>query len=259
MAMEPMGSIAGIAASLQGFISTFSGALVGISDRRAIQRHHDAAGRRRPCAAGFVSLGFVLLAEKGRLFRAHHSSSDPRSPRARTSKPRGRNSRIRMSSQEPSPRAARHDVARGRFAAAIVEANDDGLYVLKFRGAGQGPKAVELQSCWPARSAGLPDCPCRRSSFAELPADLARTEPDAEIQSLIGASAGLNLALDYLPGSVNFDPLVFQPDASSASAIVWFDCFRLQRWIAGAQREHAMWHRRLWLIDHGAALYFHHA
>ena len=101
---------------------------------------------------------------------------------------------------------------------AIVEANDDGLYVLKFRGAGQGAKALiaELVAGEIGRLAGLP---VPEIVFIELPSDLARTEPDAEIQSLIGASAGLNLALAYLPGSVTFDPLVFQPDASLASAI----------------------------------------
>ena len=86
------------------------------------------------------------------------------------------------------------------------------LYVLKFRGAGQGPKALiaELLAGEIGRLAGLP---VPEIVFVELPAELARTEPDAEIQSLIGASAGLNIALDYLPGSVTFDPLVLVPDA----------------------------------------------
>jgi len=141
---------------------------------------------------------------------------------------------------------------------AIVEANDDGLYVLKFRGAGQGPKALiaELLAGQIGRLAGLP---VPEIVFAQLPADLARTEPDAEIQSLIGASAGLNLALDYLPGSVTFDPLVFQPDAKLASAIVWFDAFVCNVDRTARNVNMLMWHRRLWLIDHGAALYFHHA
>jgi len=141
---------------------------------------------------------------------------------------------------------------------AIVEADDDGLYVLKFRGAGQGPKALiaELVAGEIGRLAGLP---VPEIVFAELPPDLARTEPDAEIQSLIGASAGLNLALDYLPGSVNFDPLVFQPDARLASAIVWFDAFVCNVDRTARNVNMLIWHRRLWLIDHGAALYFHHA
>jgi hypothetical protein len=141
---------------------------------------------------------------------------------------------------------------------AIVEADDDGLYVLKFRGAGQGPKALiaELLAGEIGRLLGLP---IPEIVFMELAADLARTEPDAEIQSLIQASAGLNLALDYLPGSVSFDPLVFQPDAKLASAIVWFDAFTCNVDRTARNVNMLMWHKRLWLIDHGAALYFHHA
>src|SRR4249919_588228 len=109
---------------------------------------------------------------------------------------------------------------------AIVETDDDGLYVLKFVGAGQGPRALiaELVAGEIARAAGLP---VPEIVFACVDADLARTEPDAEIQDLIRASAGaadgssgLNLALDYLPGSVAFDPLAWQPDAELASRIV---------------------------------------
>jgi hypothetical protein len=141
---------------------------------------------------------------------------------------------------------------------AIVEANDEGLYVLKFRGAGQGPKALiaELVAGEIGRRLELP---VPEIVFMELPADLARTEPDAEIQSLIQASTGLNLALDYLPGSVTFDPLVFQPDSRLASAIVWFDALTCNVDRTARNVNMLMWHRRLWLIDHGAALYFHHA
>ena len=141
---------------------------------------------------------------------------------------------------------------------AIIEADDDGLYVLKFRGAGQGPKALiaELLAGEIGRAAGLP---VPEIVFVELPADLARTEPDAEIQSLISASAGLNIALDYLPGSVTFDPLVFVPDAQLASAIVWFDAFVCNVDRTARNVNMLLWHRRLWLIDHGASLYFHHA
>jgi hypothetical protein len=141
---------------------------------------------------------------------------------------------------------------------AIVEADDDGLYVLKFRGAGQGPKALiaELLAGEIGRLAGLP---VPEIVLMQLPPDLARTEPDAEIQSLISASAGLNLALDYLPGSVTFDPLSFQPDAALASSIVWFDALICNVDRTARNVNMLMWHRRLWLIDHGAALYFHHA
>jgi hypothetical protein len=141
---------------------------------------------------------------------------------------------------------------------AIIEADDDGMYVLKFRGAGQGPKSLiaELLAGEIGRLAGLP---IPEIVFVELPTELARTEPDPEIQSLIRASAGLNIALDYLPGSVTFDPLVAVPDARLASSIVWFDAFvcNVDRTVRNVNM--LMWHRRLWLIDHGAALYFHHA
>jgi hypothetical protein len=141
---------------------------------------------------------------------------------------------------------------------AIVEADDDGLYVLKFRGAGQGPKALiaELVAGEIGRLAGLP---IPEIVFMNLAPDLARTEPDAEIQSLIAASAGLNLALDYLPGSISFDPLVYIPEAALASAIVWFDALICNVDRSARNVNMLLWHRRLWLIDHGAALYFHHA
>ena len=101
--------------------------------------------------------------------------------------------------------------------------------------------------------------------FAELDAELARTEPDPEIQDLIRASAdlvqgsrGLNLALDYLPGSVTFDPLAFAVDAELASRIVWFDAFVTNLDRTARNTNMLVWHGRLWLIDHGAALYFQH-
>lgn len=140
---------------------------------------------------------------------------------------------------------------------AIVEADDDGMYVLKFRGAGQGPKALiaELVAGEIARASGLP---VPELVFVELDSELARTEPDPEIQDLIRASAGLNLALDYLPGSITFDPVADQPDAALASAIVWLDAYVTNVDRTPRNTNMLMWHRRLWLIDHGAALYFHH-
>ncbi len=140
---------------------------------------------------------------------------------------------------------------------AIIEADDDGIYVLKFRGAGQGTKALiaELISGEIARAIGLQ---VPEIVFAELDAGLARTEADPEIRDLIIKSAGLNLALDYLPGSVMFNPVVDMPDERLASIIVWFDAFvtNVDRTIRNTNM--LMWHRRLWLIDHGASLYFHH-
>jgi hypothetical protein len=140
---------------------------------------------------------------------------------------------------------------------AIVEGDDNGLYVLKFRGAGQGAKALvaELVAGELARAAGLP---VPEIVFAELDPDLARTEPDPEIQELIRASAGLNLALDYLPGSVMFDPVVEKPAADLASSIVWLDAFVTNIDRTPRNTNLLMWHGKLWLIDHGAALYFHH-
>jgi hypothetical protein len=141
---------------------------------------------------------------------------------------------------------------------AIVEADDEGMYVLKFRGAGQGPKALiaELVAGELARAAGLP---VPEIVFIELDADLARTEPDPEIQELIRRSAGLNIALDYLPGSVMFDPVVETPDADLAAAIVWFDALVTNVDRTARNTNMLMWHRQLWLIDHGAALYFQHS
>jgi hypothetical protein len=140
---------------------------------------------------------------------------------------------------------------------AVVEADDDGLYVLKFRGAGQGRKALiaELLAGELARAV---DLPVPEIVFVQLDEELARTEPDAEIQHLIRASAGLNLALDYLPGSVAYDPLVHRIDADLASAIVWHDAFTTNVDRTPRNVNLLMWHRKLWLIDHGAALIFHH-
>ncbi|MDN5782522.1 MAG: aminotransferase class I and II [Luteimonas sp.] len=140
---------------------------------------------------------------------------------------------------------------------AVVEADDDGMYVMKFRGAGQGAKALvaEVIAGEIARLLGLP---IPEIVLLELDPDLARTEPDPEIQDLIRASDGLNVGLDYLPGAINFDPLVEQPDAMLASSIVWFDAFTSNVDRTARNTNLLMWHRKLHLIDHGAALYFHH-
>jgi hypothetical protein len=141
---------------------------------------------------------------------------------------------------------------------AIVEAEDDGMYVLKFRGAGQGPRALiaELVAGEIARTVGLP---VPEIVFMELDKDLARTEPDPEIQDLIKSSAGLNVALDYLPGAVMFDPVAQQPAAELASDIVWFDAYVTNVDRTARNANMLIWHRQLRLIDHGAALYFHHS
>lgn len=141
---------------------------------------------------------------------------------------------------------------------AIVEADDAGMYVLKFRGAGQGPRALiaEIIAGELARAAGLP---VPEIVLIELDPDLARTEPDPELQELIRKSGGLNVALDYLPGAVMFDPLVHRPEPDLASAVVWFDAFVTNVDRTARNTNMLMWHRRLHLIDHGASLYFHHA
>ena len=141
---------------------------------------------------------------------------------------------------------------------AIVEANDDGMYVLKFRGAGQGPKALiaELVSGELARILGLP---VPEIVFASLDRDLARTEPDPEIHALIHDSAGLNLALDYLPGSVSYDPLVHELTPNLAARIVWFDAYVSNVDRTARNTNMLIWHRQPWLIDHGATLFFHHS
>ncbi len=141
---------------------------------------------------------------------------------------------------------------------AIVEAEDDGLYVLKFRGAGQGPKALiaELVCGELARHAGLrgPEI-----VLMDLDPALGRNEADYEIRQLITASEGLNLALDYLPGSLSYDPIANAPQAATlASKIVCFDAFVTNVDRTARNTNMLVWHKNLWLIDHGAALFFHH-
>lgn len=140
---------------------------------------------------------------------------------------------------------------------AVVEGDDQGLYVLKFRGAGQGARVLAAE--WIvgqlARTLGF-DVP--EIVFADLDPLLARTEGDPEIQDLIRASGGLNLAMDYLPGAANFDPLAWTPDAALAARIVWFDAFTSNVDRTARNPNLMLWHDRLYLIDHGAALYFQH-
>ncbi|MEP7108788.1 MAG: HipA family kinase [Ferruginibacter sp.] len=140
---------------------------------------------------------------------------------------------------------------------AIVEADDGFLYVLKFRGAGQGVKALiaELIGGEIARALGLrvPEI-----VFATVDTAFGRTEPDEEIQDLLKASVGLNLGLHYLSGSITFDPTVNKIDPKLASQIVWLDCLvtNMDRTVQNTNMLY--WHKELWLIDHGACLYFHH-
>jgi len=140
---------------------------------------------------------------------------------------------------------------------AIAEADDGFLYALKFRGAGQGSKALiaELLGGEIARALGfrVPEI-----VFAELDEAFGRTEPDEEIQDLLRASTGLNLALHYLSGAITFDPVLNKLDEDLASRIVWLDCLLTNVDRTVRNTNMLMWHKELWLIDHGAALYFHH-
>lgn len=142
---------------------------------------------------------------------------------------------------------------------AIVEADDDGMYVVKFRGAGQGPKVLvaELICGELGRALGLP---VPELVFVELDAAFGRNEMDGEIRGLLNASTGLNLGLDFLPGSLGFDALslpLVTPEL--AAAIVWFDALITNVDRTPKNTNLLLWHRALWLIDHGAALYFHYA
>ncbi|WP_428328802.1 HipA family kinase [Mucilaginibacter sp.] len=141
---------------------------------------------------------------------------------------------------------------------AIAEADDGFLYVLKFRGAGQGSKALiaELIGGEIARALGLK---IPELVFANLDEAFGRTEPDEEIQDLLKASVGLNLALHYLSGAITFDPTTLNIDPKLASQIVWLDCLLTNVDRTPRNTNMLIWHKELWLIDHGAALYFHHS
>ncbi len=141
---------------------------------------------------------------------------------------------------------------------AIIEADDLGLYVVKFRGAGQGPLALlaELVAGEIGRTLGLK---VPELVFVDVDAALGRNEPDAEIRDLLKRSVGLNLALDYLPGSTMFDPAAGDgADPQLASMAVWFDAFVTNVDRTPRNPNLLKWHRQLYFIDHGAALYFHH-
>jgi hypothetical protein len=141
----------------------------------------------------------------------------------------------------------------------LVEADDDGLYVLKFRGAGQGPKALlaEIVAGELARAAGLT---VPELVFMELDPQLGAAEPDPEIQELIAASGGRNVALDFLPGSLTYNPAAGDaPAPELAAEIVWLDALMTNVDRSAQNPNLLLWHGRLWLIDHGAALYLQHA
>lgn len=139
----------------------------------------------------------------------------------------------------------------------VVEADDLGTYVVKFRGAGQGPKALVAEVISGELARRL-DLPVPELVLAELDPVVARAEPDQEVQELIKASAGANLGMDFLPGALGFDPGAHPVDAGLASAIVVFDAFVENVDRSWRNPNLLVWHGGLWLIDHGASLYFHH-
>jgi HipA-like protein len=141
---------------------------------------------------------------------------------------------------------------------ALCEADDDGLYVVKFRGAGQGRKALvaEVIAGELARAIGfaVPEL-----VSAELDDAFGRAEPDPEIQDLLRASVGVNLGVDFLPGALPFAPATGElPDPAAAADVVWLDAYLTNVDRTARNTNMLWWHRRLYLIDHGACLYFHH-
>lgn len=140
---------------------------------------------------------------------------------------------------------------------AIAEAEDGFLYVVKFRGAGQGPKALvaEIIGGETARALGLK---VPELVIAQLDEAFGRTEPDEEIQDLLKASTGVNVGLHYLSGSITFEVAIADISPRLASQIVWLDAFLFNVDRTARNTNMLMWHKELWLIDHGACLYFHH-
>ncbi|PKB15020.1 HipA family kinase [Flavobacterium sp. 5] len=141
---------------------------------------------------------------------------------------------------------------------ALAEADDDFKYVLKFRGAGHGVKALiaELIGGEIARVLKLK---MPELVFANLDEAFGRTEGDEEIQDLLQGSQGLNLALHFLSGAITFDPVVTQLSPELSSQIVWLDAFITNVDRTFRNTNMLIWHKELWLIDHGASLYFHHS
>jgi len=141
---------------------------------------------------------------------------------------------------------------------ALAEADDDFKYVLKFRGAGHGVKALiaELVGGQIAKALKLQ---LPELVFANLDEAFGRTEADEEIQDLLQGSQGLNLALHFLSGAITFDPAVTTVDAKLASQIVWLDAYITNVDRTFRNTNMLIWHKELWLIDHGACLYFHHS
>src|SRR4051795_5709711 len=175
----------------------------------------------------------------------------------RSSAGAGRTARLRAAVR--IVRATRYatPLREGGSLPGVVEADDDGMYVVKFRGAGQGPKALvaEIVAGELARAVGL-NVP--EIVLVDVDPVLARAEPDPEIQELIEASAGLNVGLDFLPGALAYDP-AFEVSPELAALVVWLDELTLNIDRTPRNPNLLVWHERLWLIDHGAAFFPQHA
>jgi hypothetical protein len=170
-----------------------------------------------------------------------------------------------VSTSPPATVASLDDVAATRYVTplreggslpGLVEADDLGIYVLKFRGAGQGVKVLvaEIVVTELARLVGIP---VPRLALVELDARIAKYEADEEVQDLLNASIGLNLGVDYLPGSFGYDGSK-PPDADAAARILWLDALTANVDRTWDNPNLLLGHRRTWAIDHGAALWFHH-
>ncbi|GLU48189.1 HipA family kinase [Nocardiopsis ansamitocini] len=140
---------------------------------------------------------------------------------------------------------------------AIVEADDLGTYVIKFTGAGQGRKALIAEIITGELARRL-DLPVPELALIHLDPLIARAEPDPEIQELLRASAGLNLAMDYLPHSIGYDPTTHTTDPHLAGHILWLDAYTNNVDRTWRNPNLILWHRKPYLIDHGASLIFHH-
>ena len=139
----------------------------------------------------------------------------------------------------------------------LMEADDLGTYVVKFRGAGQGAKALVAEVI-AAELAQVLQLRVPELVLVQLDPLLGRAEPDQEVQELLLASPGLNLGVDYLPRSLGFDPAVDAVAPDLAAAVVWFDALIHNVDRSWRNPNLLSWHGDLWLIDHGASLYFAH-
>ncbi len=139
----------------------------------------------------------------------------------------------------------------------LMEADDLGTYVVKFTGAGQGPKTLvaEIVVGELGRLLGVP---VPRLALIEVDAEIGRREPDQEVQQLVTSSAGVNLAIDFLPGAVGYDR-TFAVPREMAARVLWLDSYVANVDRSARNTNLLIWHKRLWAIDHGACLRFHHA